>query len=136
MLLRNKQEELNMTKDVTWKSYFLDDERYADIINGIGCGGKQLITKGDLQELDTQTRFLRKPQFIRKFRKGKGGRKIKIRDMLRKAAFGVNFAIIGIENQETIDYSIPLRNMAYDVGEYEKQSRRKSARKSGVIPKD
>lgn len=34
----------------------------------------------------------------------------------------MNFAIIGIENQETIDYSIALRNMAYDVGEYEKQA--------------
>lgn len=111
-----------MAQDVTWKSYFSDDERYADIINGIGCGGRQLVMKDDLQELDTQTGFLRKPQFIRKIRRGKGGRKIKIRDILRKAAFGVNFAIIGIENQETIDYSMPLRNMVYDVGEYEKQA--------------
>ena len=53
--------------------------------------------------------------------------------MLRKAAFGVNFAIIGIENQETIDYSMPLRNMVYDSGEYEKQAvavRRNVRRKS------
>ena len=27
----------------------------------------------------------------------------------------MNFAIIGIENQETVDYSIPLRNMLDDV---------------------
>ena len=74
-LLRNTQEELNMAQDVTWKSYFSDDERYADIINGIGCGGKQLIAKDDLQELDTQTWFLRKPQFIRKIRERKVGHK-------------------------------------------------------------
>ena len=111
-----------MAQDVSWKSYFSDDERYADIINGIGCGGRQLVTKDDLQELDTQTGFLRKPQFVRKICRGKVERKIKIRDMLRKAAFGVNFAIIGIENQETVDYSMPLRNMVYDVGEYEKQA--------------
>lgn len=42
--------------------------------------------------------------------------------MVRKSAFGTNFAIIGIESQETIDYSLPLRNMSYDVGEYEKQA--------------
>lgn len=43
----------------------------------------------------------------------------------------MDFAIIGIENQELIDYSIPLRNMTYDVGEYEKQAAklRKAIRK-------
>lgn len=29
-----------------------------------------------------------------------------------KNIFGMNFAIIGIENQEMMDYSIPLRNMS------------------------
>ena len=111
-----------MAQDVTWKSYFSDDERYADIINGIGCDGKQLIAKDDLQELDTQTGFLRKPQVLRAIRTKTRRQKVKFRDMLRKAAFGVNFAIIGIENQETTDYSIPLRNMIYDAGEYEKQA--------------
>ena len=104
-----------MTQDITWKDYFLDNERYADIINGIGCGGRQVVAKDDLQELDTQTTK----------------QKIKIRDMIRKAAFGVNFAIIGIENQETIDYAMPLRSMSYDAGEYEKQAAiiRKEVRK-------
>lgn len=104
-----------MGQDITWKDYFLDNERYADIINGIGCGGRQVVTKDDLQEIDTQT----------------AKKKIKIRDMLRKAAFGVNFAIIGIENQETIDYAMPLRSMLYDAGEYEKQAAiiRKEVRK-------
>lgn len=111
-----------MAKDVTWKSYFLDDERYADIINGIACGGKQLIAKDDLQELDIQTGFLHNPQFLRTIRTKMRGQRVKLRDMLRKAAFGMNFAIIGIENQETIDYSIPLRNMVYDASEYEKQA--------------
>lgn len=44
--------------------------------------------------------------------------------MVRKAAFGVNFAIVGIENRETIDYAIPLRNLSYDAGAYEKQAAR------------
>ena len=99
------QEELNMErdKDVGWKAYFADNERYADIINGIGCGGQQLIKHTDLHEDDSQA--------------GK-----KTRDLLRKIALGMNFAIIGIENQETIDYALPLRNMNYDVWKYERQA--------------
>ncbi|MCH5256591.1 MAG: Rpn family recombination-promoting nuclease/putative transposase [Lachnospiraceae bacterium] len=111
-----------MVHDITWKDYFSDNERYADLINGLGCGGRKVVTKDDLQELDTQTAFGRGSKFVRKISRMTTGRKIKIRDMLRKVAFGVNFAIIGIENQEVTDYAIVLRNMAYDVGEYEKQA--------------
>lgn len=96
-----------MNKDIGWKEYLADNDRYADIINGICCKGAQMVAGKDLKELDTQTGF---------------GRKIKVRDIVRKAAFGVNFAVIGIENQESIDYSMPLRVMSYDVGEYEKQA--------------
>ena len=34
----------------------------------------------------------------------------------------MNFAVIGIENQEKIDYAMALRNLSYDAGEYEKQA--------------
>ena len=104
-----------MKKDVGWKGFLSDDARYADVINGIGCNGEQVVTKEDLQEMDTQTGFFRKILYSRKG-------SIKIRDCLRKVAFGTNFAIIGIENQDSMDYSIPLRNMSYDVDAYEKQA--------------
>ena len=125
-----EQEEENMGKDIGWKGFLSDDERYADVINGIGCKGEQVVKKEDLQELDTQTGFLHGPKFIRKLSKLKKG-SVKIRDCLRKVAFGINFAIIGMENQETIDYSIPLRNMSHDVDAYEKQAAkiRKEVRK-------
>ena len=117
-----------MNKDIGWKGYLADNDRYADIINGICCNGRQMVAGSDLKELDTQTGFLRKPLFAgtnsskgtKNFKKS--DRRIKIRDTIRKAAFGVNFAIIGIENQEIIDYSMPLRIMSYDAGEYEKQA--------------
>lgn len=47
---------------------------------------------------------------------------LKQRDMVRRAAFGINFAVIGVEHQEEMDYRIPLRQMAYEAGEYEKQA--------------
>lgn len=92
-----------MGVDVKWKDYFHDNLRYADIINGIGCDGIQLVRDTDLKEVDPTE-------------------KKKSRDLLRKVALGVNFAIVGIENQEKVDYKFPLRNMHYDVTRYNKQA--------------
>ena len=93
----------HMGKDVEWKSFFQDNHRYADIINGIGCSGVQFVKDTDLQEVDTSS-------------------KKKSRDILRRVAFGMNFAIVGIENQEELDYELPLRNMHYDITQYQKQA--------------
>ena len=45
-----------MGKDVEWKSFFQDNHRYADIINGIGCRGVQFVKDTDLQEVDTSSK--------------------------------------------------------------------------------
>ena len=124
-----------MNQDTGWKEFFADNGRYADLINGIVFTGSPVVSETDLQELDTQTGFFRSHRL--QTGRPAGGRKSglrkrnRIRDAIRKAAFGVNFAVIGIENQKTIDYSIPLRSLAYDVGEYEKQAAgiRKQVRK-------
>ena len=42
-----------MGKDVKWKMYFHDNCRCADLINGVGCGGVQIVKDTDLQEVDT-----------------------------------------------------------------------------------
>ena len=110
-----------MGKDTGWKGFLSDDARYADVINGVACKGEQVIKKEDLQEMDTQTGMFRGPKFIHKLTQSRKGN-VKVRDCLRKVAFGTNFSIIGIENQETMDYSIPLRNMSYDVDAYERQA--------------
>lgn len=74
------------------------------------------------QEMDTQTGFWGQTTGDRKHRYiGKHTYGIKIRDLVRKNVFGINFAVIGIENQNNIDYTFPVRAMSYDVGEYEKQ---------------
>ena len=91
-----------MGKDAEWVDFFEDDCRYADAINGIVFSGKQVVSEADLSELDT--------------RAGK-----KVRDLVRKTALGVNFAIVGIENQDEMDYEFPIRIMEYDVKRYKKQ---------------
>ena len=91
-----------MQKDTKWKSFFAHNHRYADVINGLGCGGKQVVGESDLAEAD-----------------GESGSKQ--RDILKRTAFGANFALIGLENQECPDYELPLRILFYDGRSYERQ---------------
>ncbi len=104
-----------MGADVEWKDFFHDNVRYADMINGVGCGGIQLVKGTDLQEIDPTE-------------------KKKSRDLLRRVGMGINFAIVGIENQEKVDYRFPLRMMHYDVTRYYKQASDiwKEIRKKGI----
>ncbi|MGN0376130.1 MAG: hypothetical protein ACI4ED_00690 [Suilimivivens sp.] len=39
-----------MEKDMSASIFFADNERYADIINGIGCDGVPFVKGKDLQE--------------------------------------------------------------------------------------
>ncbi len=115
-----------MEKDFRSSVFFSDNERYADIINGFGCGGARFVTGKDLQEVDARVNL--------GSLKGSGRplhEQTMYRDLIRRTPFGVNFAIIGIENQEEIDYALPLRIMSYDVGEYQRQASeiRKAVRK-------
>ena len=73
-----------MGKDVEWKTFFEDKRRYADVINGVGCGGKQVVKDTDLTDVDSIS-------------------KKKERDLIRKVALGINFVFVGIENQEEKD---------------------------------
>ena len=79
-----------MKQDLLAKRYYSDNRRFADLINGIVCNGIPIVKQEDLSEMDTET--------------GQGKR----RDLVRKAVFGVNFAVLGLENQEKLDYRLPL----------------------------
>lgn len=108
-----------MEKDLQKKGYLYAPERFADLINGVVCGGRRILLPSDLTEMDSQVGYLR----------ASGGygrrdlrRKTRYRDVIRKAAFGINFMVIGVENQEEVHYLMPLRCMAYDAAEYERQA--------------
>lgn len=107
-----------MEKDLLTKRFLSDNERFADLLNGIIFHGKSIIRSENLQELDSQTGIWQLTDFIR----SRTRRGMKTRDLVRKTAFGTNFVVYGVENQETIDYSMPLRSLSYDVGEYERQA--------------
>ena len=115
-----------MDKDLTKKRCLSDNGRYADLINGIIFKGKRRISPEDLSEVDSQTGIWGNILMY-----GRRRYKQKYRDLIRKAALGVNFVVIGIEDQEEVHYLMPLRSMAYDAAEYERQAEliRKKVRK-------
>lgn len=108
-----------MVKDLQKKGYLYASERFADLINGVVCGGKEILRPSDLTEMDSQTGYVRSSA-------GSGRRisqgKQRYRDLVKKAAFGVHFMVVGIENQEEVHYLMPLRCMSYDAAEYERQA--------------
>ena len=108
-----------MEKDLQKKGYFYDPERFADLINGVVCSGKRILSPSDLTDMDSQTGFFRGSLGRSK---NTARKKQRYRDLVRKAAFGINFMVVGIENQEEVHYLMPLRNMSYDVAEYERQA--------------
>lgn len=116
-----------MDKDTVNRRYLSDNRRYADLINGFVFHGEQAIHPDALTDMDSQSGIWKKSGYAGENRedvmargrrnRGKGGR-----DLVRKAAIGINFAVIGIEKQEEVHYLMPLRAMGYDAAEYERQA--------------
>ena len=123
-----------MDKDAVNKRYLPDNRRYADLINGFVFHGEQAIQPETLMDMDSQNGMWHtalekensgndeKPAVRKAGRHGRGSRRKGYRDLVRKAAIGINFAVIGIEKQEEVHYLMPLRIMGYDVAEYERQA--------------
>lgn len=120
-----------MKRDLQKKGYLYDPERFADLINGVVCSGKRVVLAEQLTDMDSQTIFFSGKLGRRNLKRQ---RKQRYRDLIRRAAFGVNFMVVGIENQEEVHYLMPLRSMIYDAAEYERQaaliSRRVKRRKN------
>lgn len=72
-----------MEKDLQKKGYFYDPERFADLINGVVCSGRQILLPSDLIDMDSQT-----GQFNASAGQDKQRKKLKDRhrDLMRKAA--------------------------------------------------
>lgn len=48
---------------------------------------------------------------------------MRVRDVVKKMAFGVEFVVLRIESQQKIHYAMPLRTMLYDGMRYLKEYR-------------
>lgn len=106
-----------MDKDLIQKRCLGDNGRFADLLNGYVFKGKQVLQAKDLTDMDTQSGMW-DDGHVRGRKRYRGRR----RDLMKKASLGVNFAVVGAENQGEVHYLMPLRNMGYDVAEYERQA--------------
>lgn len=92
-----------------------DPARFADFFNAQIYGGRQVLQAADLQPVKKRTGI---PIWDSKRGKQTIQRE---RDVVMKAAFGVCFAILGLENQNGVHYAMPVRSMLYDALDYTMQ---------------
>jgi len=93
--------------DVVLKDFWRQNDRFADLFNAVVFQGKQVLKPEELQELDTDMsgtiRFKDYEESL-----------VRTRNVVKKTAFGVEFAVLGIESQLKTHYAMPLRTLLYD----------------------
>lgn len=100
--------------DVVLKDFWKDNERFADLFNAVLFDGEQKLHPEDLKEADVDL------SSVLKFN-GHIETLQRLRDVVKKTAYGVDFVIWGIENQQRIHYAMPLRHMIEDALSYLKE---------------
>lgn len=110
-----KTKKKNKVKpDTILKNFWRDNERFADLFNAILFDGENVIEPEELKEADTDL------SAVLKFN-GHADTLQKILDVVKKSAYGVDFVILGLENQQHIHYGMPLRIMLGDTLGYVKE---------------
>ena len=99
-------------KDISLKEYLRDESRYADLWNGCMFGGTQYLKPGELTPAPTQQPYVKE-----------NGEVLETTgDMvMRQLKDGRMLALWIAENQEEIDYSMPVRVMLEEVLHYQEQ---------------
>lgn len=103
-----------LKKDVVFKKFWRDNERFADLFNGVVFGGCRIVEADSLSEGDTDV-----SESIEL--KGSAETLVRTRDVIKKCAYGIEFVILGLELQEKVHYAMPLRSMLYDGLSYLKE---------------
>ncbi len=104
----NREKNRKIPKaDVILKEFWRQNERFADLFNAVLFQGKGIIKAEELIEMDTDVSGIVELQ-------GEEKSLIKMRDVVKKSAYGAEFVLLGVENQQKIHYGMPLRTMLYD----------------------
>ena len=91
------------------------------MFNVVFFDGEQVLKPEDLTEADTDVSSLLKFN-------GHAETVQKVMDVVKKTAYGVDFIIWGLENQEKVHYAMPLRHMIGDAFSYMKEYNEIAAR--------
>ncbi len=100
-------------KDLAQKYLIEKDDVFADIINVLLGNGQKLLEPGELESKPTEAVY---------YNQESDELKDMFRDVCKKSTKnGQVYAIFGIEAQETMEYTMPLRCMGYDYISYKTQ---------------
>jgi len=94
--------------DMAVRKWLSDKRRFADLCNASLFGGKEIVLQKDLKIADSRSDLI----FTNKQGKQEGVQRF--RDIAMEWRYGMEFVILAIENQEKINYAMPVRNMIYD----------------------
>ena len=101
-----------MQKDIAKKKLQEHPDVFADIFNSLVFSGKKIINPSELTLIPTASRHS----------DAKGELRERTRDILMQDnRSGVLYLLLGLENQDYIDNTMPLRCMGYDFAAYDKQ---------------
>lgn len=98
--------------DVALKTFFKNNEVFAALFNGYFFNNEEVIKADDLEPDDTAY-----VASIKLNNKNKIERINKYRDNIRRTSLG-SLVILGIEDQDKIHYSMPVRKLLYDALSY------------------
>lgn len=88
--------------DTILKNFWKDNVRFADLFNAILFNGENVIKPEELEEADTDL------STVLKFNSHADTLQ-KVLDVVKKSAHGVDFVVLGLENQQKVHYGMPLR---------------------------
>lgn len=100
--------------DTILKNFWRDNKRFADLFNAVLFEGREVLDAGALVEVDTDV------SSILKFN-GHAETLQRIFDVVKKSGYGAEFAILGLENQQKVNFAMPLRHMVGDALGYLKE---------------
>ena len=101
-------------KDVTLKTFWRDNEHFADLFNATVFNGKQVLKPDKLTEMDTNvSATIHSKSYNESITRN--------RDVVKKMSDSVEFNILGLEIQDKTHYAMPLRTMTYDALGYIKE---------------
>lgn len=102
--------------DTILKSYWADNNHFADLFNTVVFNGQTLIDASRLEDVDTNISIISEQS-------GQIESVELTRDIIKieKCERNTNYVFLGLENQMGIHYAMPFRVMEYDVYAYRKQ---------------
>ena len=110
----NNNNSTTHQKDVTLKTFWRDNEHFADLFNATVFNGKQVLKPDKLTEMDTDvSATIHSKSYNESITRN--------RDVVKKMSDGVEFNILGLEIQDKTHYAMPLRTMTYDALGYIKE---------------